>query len=106
MVKFALKKAQVRVNRNSSDFASATTYLGIVRGRYYFSNRWSVLGEVRQLTVKEAKDNKRGLLGAVEYKLTPNFQLGAGYNFTEFNDDLTRLDFQSKGLFFNMVGKF
>jgi hypothetical protein len=29
-----------------------------------------------------------------------------GYNFTDFSDDLTDLDFDSQGLFVNIVGKF
>ncbi len=32
-------------------------------------------------------------------------KLGAGYNFTDFSDDLPDLDYNSQGLFINLIGK-
>jgi hypothetical protein len=31
--------------------------------------------------------------------------VGVGYNFTDFSDDLTNLDYQNSGWFINTVGK-
>ncbi|MDO9225556.1 MAG: hypothetical protein Q8M09_08550 [Pseudomonadota bacterium] len=33
------------------------------------------------------------------------FKLGAGYNFTDFSDDLTDVSYRSHGWFINLIGK-
>jgi hypothetical protein len=33
-------------------------------------------------------------------------KLGAGYNFTDFSDDLTDLSYRSRGPFLNILGTF
>ena len=33
-----------------------------------------------------------------------NFKLGAGYNFTDFSDDLTDLSYDNRGWFLNLTG--
>jgi hypothetical protein len=32
--------------------------------------------------------------------------VGVGYDFSDFSDDLTDLDYKHQGLFINLVGKF
>ncbi len=32
-------------------------------------------------------------------------KVGVGYNFTTFSDDLTDLDYDSQGVFINLIGK-
>jgi hypothetical protein len=34
-----------------------------------------------------------------------HLKIGVGYNFTDFSDDLTDLDYQNNGWFVNFVGK-
>jgi hypothetical protein len=34
-----------------------------------------------------------------------NIKLGVGFNFTDFSDNLTDLDYNSRGVFVNLVGK-
>jgi tetratricopeptide (TPR) repeat protein len=62
-------------------------------------------GEYRILTQKQAKDRKYGALAEVSRNIGEYFQVGIGYNFTEFNDDLTRLSYTSHGPFFRITGK-
>ena len=33
-----------------------------------------------------------------------NMQVGVGYNFTDFSDDLTDLRYNHKGVFVNLIG--
>jgi hypothetical protein len=33
-----------------------------------------------------------------------NLKVGAGYNFTDFSEDLTELSYDSQGAFFTVVG--
>ncbi len=43
---------------------------------------------------------------AVYRHINENFKVGTGYSFTDFNDDLTHLDYDDHGWFVNFVGKF
>ena len=73
---------------------------------YEVLKSWEMTGEVRYLDVMEAEDSKAGvLLGAYKH-FNQNIKAGVGYNFTDFSDDLTDLDYDSSGVFFNVVGKF
>jgi len=36
--------------------------------------------------------------------LGEHFKVGVGYNFTDFSDDLTDLDYDHQGVFFNLIG--
>jgi hypothetical protein len=38
--------------------------------------------------------------------LNDNFKIGAGYNFTNFSDELTSLNYNARGVFVNALGKF
>jgi hypothetical protein len=38
-------------------------------------------------------------------QLDDHASLGLGYNFTDFNDRLTNLDYDSKGWFLNLTGR-
>jgi hypothetical protein len=66
---------------------------------------WDLLIEARALEVEQAQDRRSGFLTAGYWHLNDNIKFGAGYNFTDFSDDLTDLDFDSQGFFINVIGK-
>ncbi|HLF18138.1 MAG TPA: Ig-like domain-containing protein [Candidatus Omnitrophota bacterium] len=86
------------------DFTKTHTWLMIHRLKYNIDSDWSVAGEFRQLAQQEAQDVKRGFLIEASRSLTEYAQLGVGYNFTDFNDDLTQLDYTSQGPFVRITG--
>ena len=43
-------------------------------------------------------------LTAVSRYFGDHFKLGLGYNFTDFSDDLTDLDYDHSGVFLNLTG--
>ncbi|MCD4780564.1 MAG: DUF11 domain-containing protein [Candidatus Omnitrophica bacterium] len=88
------------------DFNKTHTWLMIHRLDYKISPNWMVGGEYRALTQREAKDSRRGLLIEVVRNINEYAQIGAGYNFTDFTDDLTDLDYQRQGAFVRLTGKF
>lgn len=104
--KVALRNAQVRETRGVGSFTDVNTFLYVLRTRYNFWSKFNVLAEWRSLSVDEAQDERNGFLAALEYHLNNNFVFGLGYNFTDFNDDLTNLDFDSNGWFLSLVGKY
>ena len=57
------------------------------------------------IDVREAEDTRAGALVAVYRHIGDHVKAGVGYNFTDFSDDLTNLDYDSQGMFFNVIGK-
>ena len=104
--KLAHKRSSIRVNRDSGSFIDATTDLRILRARYHMVWKLDVLAEYRWLEIDEIGDDKKGGLLGVDLQLSPNLAVGVGYNFTEFNDRLTSLNYDAKGWFLNLSGRF
>ncbi len=80
-------------------------WLGVVRADYHIVHKWDILGELRYLEADEAEDSRAGALLGVYRHINENMKIGVGYNFTDFSDDLTDLDYRSDGVFVNFVGK-
>jgi hypothetical protein len=100
--KFAYRIADEKVA--GFDFIKTHTWLMIHRLKYNIDKDWSVAGEFRQLVQREAQDVKRGFLIEASRSIAEYAQLGVGYNFTDFNDDLTNLDYTSQGPFIRITG--
>ncbi len=62
--------------------------------------------EYRRLEVRENDSMRDGLLVALDRHFGEHFKIGVGYNFTDFSDDLTDLDYDHKGWFLNLLGKY
>lgn len=67
---------------------------------------WDALMEYRCLESESEEDAKQGALLGVYRYLGDHFKVGAGYNFTDFSDDLSNRDYHSNGWFFDVVGKY
>ncbi|MFV0481778.1 MAG: hypothetical protein ACK5LP_07310, partial [Campylobacteraceae bacterium] len=61
--------------------------------------------EYRVLDVKDG-GVKSGFMVGVDRDITENFRIGAGYNFTDFSDDLTKFDYKYRGWFINVLGTY
>ncbi len=88
------------------EFTKTQTWLAIQRVNYNINKDWQLGAEYRRLTQKQAKDYKQGALVEVARKVGDFIQAGLGYNFTDFNDDLTHLDYTAQGPFVRLTGKF
>ncbi len=102
--KVALKMTDERVT--GFDFTESQTFLSVNRLNYFVDNNWKIGAEYRFLKQKQAKDYKQGALLEISRQIGPYAELGLGYNFTDFNDDLTHLDYTSHGPFIRVTGKF
>jgi hypothetical protein len=56
------------------------------------------------LDMTDLNEQRSGALVAVYRYVGKHFKIGAGYNFTDFSEDLTDLSFRSEGVFINMIG--
>ncbi|MCB9722357.1 MAG: DUF11 domain-containing protein [Candidatus Omnitrophica bacterium] len=101
--KFAMRASKEKVE--GFDFTETLTWLMIHRLTYKVNRDWAVSGEYRMLTVREAEDKKQGFMLEVTRRVGEYAQLGVGYDFTDFTDDLTDLDYSTYGPFVRVTGK-
>jgi outer membrane protein OmpA-like peptidoglycan-associated protein len=104
--KLAERLGELRDTRTGGDWYSSRVDLIIVRTDLHLVREWDAMLEGRRLTVHEADDARAGLLAAIYRHLTKHVKLGAGYNFTDFSDDLTDLSYRSRGPFINIMSTF
>ena len=60
--------------------------------------------EGRLLDMPDLDERRAGALAAVSRYFGDHLKIGVGYNFTDFSDDLTDLDFDHQGVFLNLTG--
>jgi flagellar motor protein MotB len=104
--KYARRMGQVSQDRVNPVFFDSTADLYIARVDWHLLRQWDLMIEGRVLSVQQASDTRSGALVALYRHLSNNVKLGAGWNFTDFSDDLTNLSFTHRGAFINMVAKF
>ncbi|MBT8143094.1 MAG: hypothetical protein KJO55_00235, partial [Gammaproteobacteria bacterium] len=104
--KLAQRSGELRTDRDSGQWFESTTNFAALRARYHLISRWDGMLEYRTIDVDEANSTRDGWLIALDRHINNNFRLGIGYNFTDFSDDLTNLDYDHKGWFINAIGKY
>ncbi len=102
--KYAYRLGQVSLDREDREFFDNSAHLYVLRTDWRLGEGWEVLVEGRLLDMPDLDERRGGALVGLYKRLGRNFKLGAGYNFTEFSDDLTDLNFTHKGVFINVVG--
>ncbi|MEJ2181663.1 MAG: flagellar motor protein MotB, partial [Gammaproteobacteria bacterium] len=104
--KYAHRFGELSLDRTNPQFFDSSASLYILRADWHFTHRWDALLEGRLLDIPEAGDSRSGILVAIYRHFGKQVKAGVGYNFTDFSDDLTDLDYDSQGLFINVIGKF
>lgn len=103
--KYAVRIGEVSSERINPVFFESNASLIVLRGDWHLAKRWDILTELRRLGVEIADDVRSGVLIGAYRHMGDNIKLGIGYNFTDFSDNLTDLDYDSQGLFINVIGK-
>ncbi|ADQ14002.1 hypothetical protein [Halanaerobium hydrogeniformans] len=101
--KIAYKNGEVKLNSLSDEWTSSETYLWVNRLNYQLREDIELFGEYRILENKLAQDRKSGFLLGGYKRFENDLKLGIGYNFTDFNDDLSDLSYESEGWFVNII---
>jgi hypothetical protein len=104
--KYAYRLGQISMDRVTQEFFDSRAHLYILRMDWHFVNKWGALIEGRVLDLPDAQDRRSGALTAIYRQVGNNVKAGIGYNFSDFSDDLTQLDFKHRGLFINVIGQF
>lgn len=102
--KYAYRLGEASLDRVQPVFFNDTAQLTVLRLDYRFFKQWDSLAEVRQLGLPDINQNRRGVLAAFYRRISKNLKAGIGYNFTDFSDDLTDLNYNHRGVFFNIIG--
>jgi hypothetical protein len=103
--KYAYRLGQVALDRENPEYFDSRAHLYVLRADWHFIHRWDALAELRKLDLPDAGDSREGVLVALYRHLGNHIKLGVGYNFSDFTDDLTQLDYDHQGLFINLIGK-
>ncbi len=103
--KFAYKRGEVRTQRDQGSWLDSESYLWVNRLNFHIVHAWDASVEYRMLWSTLADDLEQGFLLAAYRHLGKHAKLGAGYNFTDFEDDLTVANYDARGPFVNAVMK-
>jgi flagellar motor protein MotB len=102
--KYAYRLGQVSLDRENPEFFDNSAHLVVLRTDWRIGEGWEALLEGRVLDMPDLDERRGGALVGLYKWLGRNIKLGVGYNFTEFSDDLTDLNYNQKGVFINFVG--
>jgi hypothetical protein len=102
--KLAYRLGQVSLDREDPEFFDNSAQLVVLRADWRFHADWEGVAEARVLELPDINQRRSGALLGVYRSMGQNLKVGAGYNFTDFSDDLTDLSYDHQGAFVNFVG--
>jgi outer membrane protein OmpA-like peptidoglycan-associated protein len=104
--KYAIRNGELKPTQTVGNWFPSQAQLWIWRGDFLVVHQWDGLLELRRLTIQETNDARTGVLLGAYRHMGNNLKIGAGYNFTNYSDNLTDLDYRRQGFFINTIGKF
>ncbi|MCB1755277.1 MAG: hypothetical protein KDJ38_07130, partial [Gammaproteobacteria bacterium] len=104
--KLAGKKGEVRQQRGAGPWFDSTAHFYAGRLRYHMIHEWDALAEYRWLESVEDETVRSGALLALYKHVGEHVEVGLGFNFTDFNDDLTNLNYDNRGWFLDIAAKY
>jgi hypothetical protein len=104
--KVAHKEGEIRADRDDGEWFKNDATLVAVRARYHLTSNWDAMAQYHWMNSDSSEDSQHGAMFSIDRHIGKNLKLGIGYNFTDFNDDLSDTDSSAKGWFINLVGKY
>jgi len=105
-VKYAIRTGELKPTLTPGDWFDSQTQLWILRTDVLLPRKWDAMIEVRRLSIRETDDSRVGFLLGGYRHVGDHLKIGAGYNFTNYSDELTDVSYRSHGFFVNMLGKY
>ncbi len=103
---YAFRLSQVSLDREDPDFFDNDAHLYILRSDLRVWKHWEGSVEGRLLDLPDLGERRNGALVTVYRHMGDHFEVGVGYNFTNFSEDLTDLSYDEHGGVLNMIGTF
>jgi len=102
--KYAYRLGAMSLERVDPQFLDNTAQLLVLRTDFRFGQYWEGMLEGRMLDLPDLDEQRGGALLGIYRYIGEHVKAGAGYNFTDFSEDLTDLSFTHQGVFINVVG--
>jgi hypothetical protein len=90
---------------DENDWENSTAQLGVIRADLHVVEKWDVMVQGRCLWETASESVNWGAVAALYRQINDNFDVGVGYNFGRYSDDLADLSANDQGFFVNAVGK-
>jgi uncharacterized repeat protein (TIGR01451 family) len=100
--KLALRAGEEQVS--GFDWTKSRTWLAAQGLSYRWDGGWKIYTEYRFLRQELARDFKQGARLELSRDIGEFVNVGAGYDLTDFTDDLTNLDYTAHGPFVRVTG--
>jgi outer membrane protein OmpA-like peptidoglycan-associated protein len=104
--KYAIRSGELKPTLTEGDWFASQAQLWILRSDLLLPRKWDAMLELRRLSIRETDDARSGFLLGCYRHVGDHVKIGAGYNFTNYSDDLTDVSYRSRGFFVNMIGKY
>lgn len=104
--KYGVRVGKLRMNKAEGPWFSSRADLAVLRADWHWVHEWDIVTELRKLRAREAQDARAGALIGIYKHVGKHVKVGAGYNFTNYSDDLTDLSYRSRGWFINVLSTF
>jgi len=104
--KYAIRNGDLKPTETVGNWFASEAQLWIARADVLFVRQWDGMLELRRLSIHETDDEKSGALLGIYRHMGNNLKIGAGYNFTDYSDNLTDVSYRRQGFFLNTIGKF
>jgi hypothetical protein len=102
--KYAYRLGEMSLSRDDPQYFDNSAALYVLRTDWRFREKWELMVEGRLLDMTDISEHSAGTLLTISRYLGEHFKVGVGYNFTDFSDDLTDLNYDAKGFFLNLTG--
>ena len=93
-------------DRGTTNFTSNTATLAALRLDWHLPYSWDVLAEGRLLYTDETGTTESGALVGVYRQINDHARIGVAYESGSVSEDATAIDYDSQGLFLNVIGSF
>ena len=90
---------------DGNGWENSTAQLAVLRTDLHVVKQWDVMLEGRCLWESASQSVNWGAVAALYRQINDNFDVGVGYNFGSYSDDLANLSANDQGFFVNAVGK-
>lgn len=104
--KIAYREGEIRLQRSTGSWIGNDATLAALRMNYRVPFGLDFLVSWHWLSSQASDSLKQGAMIAVGRSVSDHLKFSIGYNFTDFDDNLTNDSYDVKGWFFNLVGTY
>ena len=105
-IKYAIRTGELKATDSPGTWFPSTAQLWILRTDLLPFRQWDAMLELRRLEQRDTEDARSGVLAGIYRRMGSHLKIGAGFNFTNYSDNLSDVSYRSRGFFLNTVAVF